>query len=406
MNGNMQHQSRMGRAQRATAGIMMLSALAFGSGAQSGCAGSDSDGSVRQSMRSRGGGDRPMVAQSAVSRAKSSGEDALLAFFDDLETRPLASHDDAIHSCLLLGVGQSAESYEQRVGAARQLGYVSPNFDRPGNEASTIGEVSQMLLGVLEGQRPENKEVALQRLVRRGIAPATARVNQGLTGAQLVSLVGGIRDAMQTEGVKRTSMPTTPAEMTTSLSTASVALGAASAGEGVQAQALPSAVTTGARGIETEASPAASTSGPFSAPMTKGDAQGMTGRAEPLPNIPLGTPPPAIEVLEPGGRPSVIGPEGRIVGGPIGTSPQIISPAGSRPSTGKSATQANPPATSNARPARRPVPARPNRGSETGEPSPWTTGQPVRSSTEETKAKVEEPKPKADEPKPKAEEPK
>ena len=108
---------------------------------------------------------------------------------------------------LLLGTGTSAPSYEQRVVMAKELGYVERGFDRPGRQAVTMGDVAEMASKILEGKRPASAEEAMAKLVHREIAPASARPNQGLTGAQLVSMAGGVRDAMTLEGVGRLPAP-------------------------------------------------------------------------------------------------------------------------------------------------------------------------------------------------------
>jgi hypothetical protein len=149
---------------------------------------------------------RPTVGQTAVQASAADGPDALITFFDDLEARPLAAQDDAIHAALLLGTGRSGGSYAERVAMARELGYLPKGFDRPGNQAVTIGEVSAMLARVL-GQTPPDQASAVRALVSRGALPATAEANQGLTGAQLVSMVGMTQDAMAAEGVARVEAP-------------------------------------------------------------------------------------------------------------------------------------------------------------------------------------------------------
>lgn len=254
-----------------------------------------------------------MVQQTAVDASMQS-EGAELAFFDDLEMRPLASQDDAIHACLLLGTGSSGTSFEQRMGMAKELGYVPREYNRPARQAITMGEVSTMVVKILEGERRSEGD-ALAKLVHRGIAPASASANQGLTGAQLVSMAGGVRDAMGLEGVPRVSPPvvpepvkaaaaqpvvaateSTPAEMPeeAGLTTRGVSLGEASKGEG------PKIVTS---------TPEAPT--PAHAPSTA--TVGTKGRAEPLPQIPVGTAPPAIELQDPKAKGSVIGPDQKVI---------------------------------------------------------------------------------------------
>ncbi|MBX3385540.1 MAG: hypothetical protein KF768_03125 [Phycisphaeraceae bacterium] len=122
-----------------------------------------------------------------------------LDFFDDLEKQPLVCHDDALHACLLLGAGINATTFEQRVAMASQLGWIAPNFDRPALEAVTVGEVAKMAVAIMDGRREgpsPTPEQALTRAARVSPIPSTLRPYQGITGAQLLSMLGGVHDAM------------------------------------------------------------------------------------------------------------------------------------------------------------------------------------------------------------------
>lgn len=284
---------------------------------------------------------RPLVDQTAVEASASDG--SALAFFDDLENRPLASQDDAINACLLLGTGSTAPTYEQRRGMAARLGYIPKDFDRPARQAVTMGEVSVMSIKLLEG-RSLSQEDALSKLMQRGIAPASARYNQGLTGAQMVSITGGLRDAMRIEGVRRVAAPSVPepvkatvatpaapkaAQAETAnvptppeaaLSTDGVALGEASKEQGKAGVAAS---------VKGSAAPAQAPAG-ATASAPPATATGAKGHAEPLPKIPPGTVPPAIDLQDPKAKPSVIGPDEKVItpGQPKGAAkPAVISPA-------------------------------------------------------------------------------
>lgn len=122
-----------------------------------------------------------------------------LDFFDDLEKQPLVCHDDALHACLLLGAGINATTFEQRVAMASQMGWIAPNFDRPALEAVTVGEVAKMAVAIMDGRREgpsPTPEQALTRVARVSPIPSTLRPYQGITGAQLLSMLGGVHDAM------------------------------------------------------------------------------------------------------------------------------------------------------------------------------------------------------------------
>jgi len=127
------------------------------------------------------------------------GSDRDLDFFDALESSRLVCQDDVLHAALLLGNGQSAANYPDRVVLARRLGYVGSGFDHPAREAATLGEVAQIFLRVSDGTATGDRisqEQALMRMAGRGLMPAQARPYQGMTGAQLLTVMGGVRTAM------------------------------------------------------------------------------------------------------------------------------------------------------------------------------------------------------------------
>jgi hypothetical protein len=76
---------------------------------------------------------------------------------------------------------------------------VDAGFDRPAHEAATIGEVARIMLRITDGPGSTSRltqEQAVLRLAGRGLMPAGARPYQGLTGAQLLTVLGGVRTAM------------------------------------------------------------------------------------------------------------------------------------------------------------------------------------------------------------------
>jgi hypothetical protein len=326
---------------------------------------------------------RPLVGRTAVEAAMADG-DAPLSFFDDLEMRPLASQDDAIHACLLLGTGASAPTYEERLAMAAKLGYVPKTYARPARQAVTMGEVSTMAINLLE-DRNLDQAAALNKLVQRGIAPPSAKANQGLTGAQLVSIAGGLRDAMRIEGVKRVAAPHIEISDPKTAQTPAVAEGGMrpSAMGGTEGVALGEA----ANGIKPSISAAQGEAQPAMAADSQVALTPSQGRAEALPNIPVGTAPPAIDLADPKGKPSVIGPDD-----------QVITPGQPR-TKAASASQANSaptPPTPGAQPA---SPTQPQtasaEGANAGKVAPpvhkkpkWVLGKPLHQKTadaEETK---------------------
>lgn len=222
----------------------------------------------------------------------------------------MASQDDAIHALLLLGTGSSAPSYEQRLAMAAKLGYVPKTYARPAHQAVTMGEVSTMAVKLLEGRRLDQAG-ALEKLAQRGIAPASLKTMQGLTGAQLVSIAGGIRDAMTVEGVRRVAAP----NVEISRPSRAPAVTVAETTEPMPGEAMGSAsgVALGeaTRGVNPSMRPVANDN---TMPGTEAaNLAPSKGRVESLPNIPYGTVPPAIDLSDPKGKPVVIGPDDQVI---------------------------------------------------------------------------------------------
>lgn len=142
---------------------------------------------------------RPVLETSAVEASAASGADSDLDFFDTLESARLVCHDDVLNAALLLGNGESGPTYADRVMLARRLGYVESGFDRPAREAATLGEVAKVFVRVSDGAATGDRlsqEQAMTRMAARGLMPADAKPYQGMTGAQLLTVMSGVRTAM------------------------------------------------------------------------------------------------------------------------------------------------------------------------------------------------------------------
>jgi hypothetical protein len=200
---------------------------------------------------------RPLLASSATEAATLGTADegsSELDFFDALATRNLVCHDDVLHGALLLGNGESAATYPDRVALAKQLGYVDLSFSRPALEASTLGEVAKVMLRVSEGSAMAgryNQEQAMLRLAGRGLMPVQAQPYQGMTGAQFVTVLAGVRESMDDRPRPRIRLvnaesipPAVPASeppaatLSDSSAIASADGGAGAAGEPIPASAL------------------------------------------------------------------------------------------------------------------------------------------------------------------------
>jgi hypothetical protein len=242
-------------------------------------------------------GSRPMVRASAAENTVSSSTQSQLNFFDDLEIRPIAAQDDALHAALLLGTGKSGENYEHRVLLAKRLGYIPSSFNRPGRQAVTVGEVAAILSAIAEPKTRRTQEQSIAWLVESGILTQRLPAFQGLTGAQLVSLVGGVQDLMLASGVTRADLPALPVPATTITSRS---------GATRQVEPLPDLNKPDPTKPElVKSDPAKPAAGAARA--------APKGRAEPLPALPKGEKAPAVD-LDPGAlKPAAVGPDGKIV---------------------------------------------------------------------------------------------
>lgn len=167
---------------------------------------------------------RPRVSVSVAEAHPGSGVDQL-NFFDALEKRDLVSHDDALHATLLLFAGQSGQTYVQRVGRAKQMGLLDAKFDRPAREAITIGELSTVLAAGMRRPDARSESTSMQQLRQMGVLPDFAADNSGISGAQLLTILGHAEDAMATNPVP--SSPTTSNEVLRPFTSAERALAGA-----------------------------------------------------------------------------------------------------------------------------------------------------------------------------------
>jgi hypothetical protein len=150
---------------------------------------------------------RPVLQTSAVEaalhEAPADGPPPDVEFFDALGSAPLVCHDDVLYTGLLLSNTVPGPTYPDRLAAARAQGLVERTFDRPAHEAATIGEVSKVLARIADGPGTGgslSQDRAVSRLVTRGWLPVQARAYQGLTGAQLVTLAGDVREDLAARG--------------------------------------------------------------------------------------------------------------------------------------------------------------------------------------------------------------
>lgn len=149
---------------------------------------------------------RPLVESSAAElpSAQPTGA-ASLDFFDTLESRRLVCHDDVLHAALLVGNGHSEPTPAARMALARRLGYVPQEFSRPAREAATAGELARLAVHLSDGDDVSGltQDAALSRLTARGAIPVSVKAYQGVTGAQLLSVMSVVRLANQDRPMAR-----------------------------------------------------------------------------------------------------------------------------------------------------------------------------------------------------------
>lgn len=180
----------------------LLAVGAMLAAAPMGCAGKD--GQTRYTRFPSGVKNRPRVETSAaemyVTAAALEPEwgpgQSELNFFDELVTRDEVVNDDALHACLLLGTGVSLPTYDERVTVAQRLGWLRRKPARPPREAATVGEVSRIIVRMMGDKKRVTPARATERLTAMGLLPPAIHHYHGLSGAQLVSLLGQVEEAL------------------------------------------------------------------------------------------------------------------------------------------------------------------------------------------------------------------
>lgn len=263
---------------------------------------------------------RPMVTQSAPEAVMASSDPSSAAFFDELERVPLASQDDAVHAALLLATGTSQPTWPMRERAARELGLLPTDFTRDGREAVTVGEVSQMFNKILTGKRAASDDAAVGSMVERGILPETRLAAQGLTGAQLLSMLGVTQDVMLVAGVRKVTMP--KIEGSTSAAQEHAPVVTRDEADplpvlGGMTDDRPRVATPEPVILNTEAVPLGKVSTntpPAQTPMVKGiPAQTVSVRTMP-----------AVELTDSSSKPAIIGPAGVVGGRAAPVAPVVV----------------------------------------------------------------------------------
>lgn len=124
-----------------------------------------------------------------------------LAFWQALESQPRLSTDDALHALFLLADGSADHaSFDARVAAAKQRGWIAADETPAPDEAATVGWVSAVVASFLPLERgltsrfaPRSERYATRDLVFQGLLPDRSP-SQTLRGLELLELAGRVDD--------------------------------------------------------------------------------------------------------------------------------------------------------------------------------------------------------------------
>ncbi|MBC7834962.1 MAG: hypothetical protein H7Y88_07660 [Phycisphaerales bacterium] len=130
-----------------------------------------------------------------------SGGTSGLDFFDDLDSRALATRDDGLYALLLLGTGETASTPESRALAAIHLGWLDPDQAAVSpRQAVRTGDLALMLHRLLEPRSSRGERVAMARLKELSILPSELSADDGLSGPQLLAVLFGARAVLPDKG--------------------------------------------------------------------------------------------------------------------------------------------------------------------------------------------------------------
>jgi hypothetical protein len=141
------------------------------------------------------------AGKSVISDLSTKPNASEVAFWHDVEARPLATNDDAFHGLLLyLNGDDHSTSYDERVSALKQRGLLAVDFHGQADEAVERGTLAVALVKALHlkgglsmalfGASPR---YALRELEYRNLFPDSSEF-QLLSGAEFVGIIGRVED--------------------------------------------------------------------------------------------------------------------------------------------------------------------------------------------------------------------
>ncbi len=134
--------------------------------------------------------------------------EAELDYWDGVAERRVVTNNDALHGLLLVAGADAGDSYEGRVSAAFDRGWLAGVKQvAPANESASVGLIAVAVCDIL-GERGgltmrllgPSPRYCTRELVYREIIPARTE-NQSLSGPEFVDLVGRIEDALRSDGI-------------------------------------------------------------------------------------------------------------------------------------------------------------------------------------------------------------
>jgi len=155
---------------------------------------------------------RTVITDSAAN--KFPGADAELQFWEQLETQPVVTNNDALHGLILLADGQdSAQDYDQRVAAARQRRWLGASEPPAADESATMGMISVAVCEILDIKGGVTMHVfglvprycTRELVFLRYIPPRTD--NQSISGLEFMDLVSRVEQQMPRADLKLPALP-------------------------------------------------------------------------------------------------------------------------------------------------------------------------------------------------------
>lgn len=131
------------------------------------------------------------------------GDDAELQFWQQLETQPVVTNNDALHGLTLLADGQDpTQDYEQRVAAARTRGWLGASDAPPANESARMGTIAVAICEILDIKGgvtmhvfgPIPRYCTRELVFLRYIPPRTEF--QAVSGLEFIDLISRVEEQM------------------------------------------------------------------------------------------------------------------------------------------------------------------------------------------------------------------